>query len=223
MIDQYLGLAAERGRHSNSLWCNPLIAATYAEVVMKKCTKCDTVKPSIDFYKQDGTSNQCKECVKAQARAWYAANKKRKTKNSKKWYENNREYCLAKASDNGKIYRRENKQAVKQQRSDWYQANRDAKLKKNAEWKSNNRHKLTAYAAKRRAMLINAMPVWIDIAEIEFLYQERDRLTAETNIIHHVDHIIPINGVNVCGLHVPWNLRVIPAIDNLKKGVSYES
>ena len=49
-------------------------------------------------------------------------------------------------------------------------------------------------------------------------YEEARRLTEETGIVHHVDHIIPINHPLICGLHVETNLQVLPAAENSRKG-----
>ena len=54
--------------------------------------------------------------------------------------------------------------------------------------------------------------------EIDAIYAEARRLTKETDSPHLVDHIIPLKCAELCGLHVPWNLQVVPAEVDLKKG-----
>lgn len=72
--------------------------------------------------------------------------------------------------------------------------------------------------AKRKAAKIGATPKWANPEAIKSKYAEARRLTVETGIQYHVDHIVPLRSKIVCGLHVVWNLQVIPAVDNVKKG-----
>lgn len=73
-------------------------------------------------------------------------------------------------------------------------------------------------AGERRVIMQRmATPRWVDRSAIKDIYLERIRITDETGIPHDVDHIVPINNRKVCGLHVPWNLRVIPSGDNRRK------
>lgn len=58
----------------------------------------------------------------------------------------------------------------------------------------------------------------INKEEIKAIYKEAKRLTQETGIVHHVDHIVPLKGKDVRGLHVPWNMQILTASENCRKG-----
>lgn len=80
--------------------------------------------------------------------------------------------------------------------------------------------KARATLNRRGARKKDATPPWLtdrQNQEIISIYKEAARLSVLTRIKHHVDHIIPLKGENVCGLHVPWNLRPLPASENLSK------
>lgn len=63
-----------------------------------------------------------------------------------------------------------------------------------------------------------ATPPWAVKNQIRKLYKEARRLTAVTGTPHTVDHIVPLKGERVCGLHVHYNLEVTTQKENLKKG-----
>lgn len=72
-------------------------------------------------------------------------------------------------------------------------------------------------SSARRAGLAKATPVWADRKKIKDVYTRCALETKETGIRHEVDHIIPLKGKLVSGLHVHWNLQVITAVDNRNK------
>lgn len=76
-------------------------------------------------------------------------------------------------------------------------------------------------AKARRAALVNATPDWLteqDKDAIEAVYAVARAMSLGSGVPHQVDHIIPLRGKDVCGLHVPWNLRAITAAENRRKG-----
>lgn len=64
-------------------------------------------------------------------------------------------------------------------------------------------------------------PKWADAKKINLIYENCRNISIETGIQHHVDHIIPLRGKNVCGLHVENNLRIITADENRNKGSKF--
>jgi len=94
-------------------------------------------------------------------------------------------------------------------------------LERGRKWCKNNRASVNAKKARRRAAQHNATPSWADKEAIKRMYIVSQFLTDKIGEPHHVDHIIPLRGENICGLHVEYNLDVIPAKDNLRKGNRY--
>jgi len=79
-----------------------------------------------------------------------------------------------------------------------------------------------AREAARRAQKGKATPPWADIAAIKAVYAQAKELEKLDGVKRHVDHIVPLKGRNVCGLHVLCNLRIITASDNLRKSARFE-
>jgi hypothetical protein len=77
-----------------------------------------------------------------------------------------------------------------------------------------------AVSARYRANKFRAMPPWLTAEDHEMvacLYDNAVTLSEAAGMKFDVDHIVPLNGETVCGLHVPWNLRVIAASENRSK------
>lgn len=92
----------------------------------------------------------------------------------------------------------------------WYGANRERAML-NAK----------VNAGKRRKIARMATPLWANKGAIRETYREAARRSLETGIPHEVDHIVPLRGRNVSGLHVEFNLRVVPKAVNRAKGASH--
>ena len=122
--------------------------------------------------------------------------------------------------------------AVKDAKHEWYQTNKeqvilaantrpaDVKREYRNTWKANNKTQIRADTKARRRKHRQATPLWLtrkQKSEIRQIYQIAITMTQTTGEQYVVDHIIPLRSDYVCGLHVPWNLRVITQEENLKK------
>lgn len=88
--------------------------------------------------------------------------------------------------------------------------------KRESLYKKNNRGKQNSYTVKYRASKLKATPLWADLEAIKEFYINCPKG-------YHVDHIVPLQGKNVRGLHVLKNLQYLTASENCSKGNIYES
>jgi hypothetical protein len=61
-----------------------------------------------------------------------------------------------------------------------------------------------------------------DLERMEIIYKRSRDLTKSTGVVYTVDHIVPLQGEGVCGLHVSWNLQILTRKANSSKGSNYE-
>ena len=176
-----------------------------ARMTTKYCKKCDQTLGAEAFHKSlkeaDGLAYKCKACKKK----YNEANKARISAYRKEYYEAHKDKAVA--------YARE-----------YYEANQEQIVTQKKEYARANPDKRNALEAKRRATKLQATPEWLtkrDFALIESYYIKAKLLELETQVKHHVDHIIPLTHPQVCGLHVPANLQVITAEENLVKGNTF--
>jgi 5-methylcytosine-specific restriction endonuclease McrA len=145
----------------------------------------------------------CLDCVKED---WALDNERRKTKPkteaakaaAKRYYERNREAVIARAAA----------RPVEEKR------------RLQAEYKERNVDVVRADTSVRKRRHREATPKWLTEEQrlsMRQLYIQARKLTELTKDRYVVDHIVPLRSHEVCGLHVPWNLRVITQEENLKK------
>lgn len=162
---------------------------------MKTCTNCNQLKNKIEFHRSSKRKDSLQPWCKL-------CIKQRHTVNKDKISTYNRQYWV-----------------------EYKDLNRDKILRQQKEYNHLNKSKVNAKASKRRALKLKAMPSWLDkeqLDQIQEFYEISIAFRIYTGQEYHVDHIIPLKGENVCGLHVPWNLQVITAEENLRKSNKYE-
>ena len=164
----------------------------------KICVGCENLLPISSFYeyktKSGGTtySGRCKPCETIRKVEWARNNKDKSRAAYKRYYDKTKDSPETEEQKErrravGRAYNRRNPHVVK-------------------------RSKVRRIASERQANVL-----WADELLIKQLYIEAYNKTVDTGNIYHVDHIVPLRSDYVCGFHSEHNLRVIEAVENLKK------
>ena len=206
----------------------------------KFCTECFETKAGSFFAKnaksKDGYLSQCKECRKA---------KRSDLKNTNlelylKQLEDSKAIKERLGKDHLAVSKKEwdvkNAIYVKEYRREHYLLTSEFQKNRSREYRAANpeKHLASVYSwmernpeivkinkkvghAKRRAVKKHAYVKWANSTAIKHIYKQAETLTKLTGIAFQVDHIIPLMGKNVCGLHVENNLQILTAYDNIRK------
>lgn len=195
---------------------------------MKLCRTCGQDKDLAAFSKcarsSDGLQFKCKSChseynrankeARAKhAREYYAANKERYAETGKAWREANSDRKAVIASH---LYQAKKKE-MDERNARWKRENPQAARAIMRKWSQANRATINVIKAKRSAAHRKATPGWANKEVMRAIYAESLRLTRETGIKHHVDHIVPLVSDLVCGLHCEFNLQILPGLENQSK------
>ena len=108
---------------------------------------------------------------------------------------------------------------------EWGKKNPSKLKRRQDKWNKENRAKILAQTMKTYAKRLQRVPPWLTfehIVEINTYYIKARKLTKQTGIQHEVDHIVPLRGENVSGLHVPWNLQILTKTENRLKSNKFK-
>ena len=145
----------------------------------------------------------CVACIREDQRAWHRANpEKTKKYNADHWAKD-----PIGRTEKATEYRRAHPE-------------KDAEYCRR--WRKKNPHKVVARVVRRKAAELQRTPSWADHEWIEHAYFVAADMTAKMGEPFHVDHIIPLRGKTVSGLHVYENLQILPAKDNIRKSNHFE-
>lgn len=189
---------------------------------MKICTRCGEGKDRSLFSRRarspDGLQPACKACVAHYDAGYRELNKERILARQLAWKRANRERIRAKEQE----YRakRPELERARQQRCKEKDPERYARRAADRTLRYRKRYpeKHNAAVARRNAAKLLASPSWADRELIKEFYHLARLRTKATGIPWHVDHVVPLRGEAVSGLHVEHNLQVIPAKLNQAKG-----
>lgn len=195
---------------------------------MNTCRKCAANVPETLTVK---TGYKCKTCVAEYNKAYREANKERIAAKKAAWKQRNAEYVKQKdrayalANPDKRTAARkkwvaQNPEKDRASKKEWLQRNPEKRKVTSKTYMEANKDLHRAFDAKRKAAKKNRTPSWLT-EDHEWMIREAYELAVHRNeatgLKWEVDHILPISGELVSGLHVPWNLQVVTRTENRMK------
>ncbi len=180
----------------------------------KLCLRCNVKKTLVEFHKDsskvDGKRTYCKLCVNQAGRAYSKKYARQRSERAKKDRRLN--------PDKYRAWAKASYERTKEQKKQYAKENQEHIRQRVAKHRKKYPHKHRARNAQRYAQKIQATPSWADLEKIEHVYWVCHFISELTGIKHQVDHIHPLKGKDICGLHVHTNLQILTAEQNLAKG-----
>lgn len=182
-------------------------------MITKTCTKCLVAKPLSSFNKlskaKDGLQYHCKECKLA-----YQRSNPKRSEVSKRYYEANRVACIERSIKS----QQKKPEYYASKMREWSAANREKHLATRRAYYARNSAKDIERVRRRASRVKNVDHLnQAEKAEIQAMYDFCKIFPG-----FEVDHIVPLNGRTVSGLHVPANLQVLPIFENRSKGNKFK-
>ncbi len=193
----------------------------------KQCNKCGEVKEISKFRAAKARNgnfqvrNQCKDCEKKSSLEYEKANREKRRQEKRDFYKENLEKELQRKRE----FYVANIDKEKARAAAWREANREYLREKDRKHAKVNPAYFVYKTQKRHAAKLKRTPPWLTeehFSQIKTEYELAAWCSEVMGEKYNVDHIVPLRGKTVSGLHVPWNLQVIPAKDNFKKGNRYD-
>ena len=161
------------------------------------------------------SNSNCAQCLREKANA------RDRAAQHAAWVEKNRE----RAREIDRAYRLRHPETIKARaRKTWAKhGHKYVYPETRAAWCAANRHKRRANDARRNAAKLQRTPAWADHESINLWYLGARILGELLGEPYHVDHVVPLQGETVSGLHTFENLQLLPARENLRKSNSFHA
>lgn len=154
-------------------------------------------------------------------KAWRAENQERVREHQAAYAATHPEVLAAKAKRHRERHLETRREEDRARSARYRVANKEKVSVTKKAYAQDNKYKVNASVARRAAAKVQRTPIWLtqdDHWMIEQAYELAALRTAMFGFSWHVDHVLPLRGKLVSGLHTPYNLQVIPGAENCRKG-----